>query len=205
MAEIIWGILAVVAGLIFCFRGYLAMRTVIGVWGGFIGFAVGAGLVAMVMQEPPLAGPFGWTGAIVGAVLFGGLAYSFYAVAVILAVGSVGYGLGASVAGLFTTVPWLLVLFGVIGAALLVVLALATRLPRFLLILVAASGGATAIIVGSLMVAGMLPLASIEPGRVASILESHLWLNVVYFVLFLAGVVTQLSKRSTADLRANYH
>ena len=39
MSGILLGALAIIAGLIFCFRGYLALRTVIAIWGAFVGFA----------------------------------------------------------------------------------------------------------------------------------------------------------------------
>ncbi len=204
MSQLIWGILAILAGIMFCFRGYLAMRTVIGIWGSFVGFGLGAALVAAATQEPPLAGVFGWSAAIIGALLLGGLAYAFYAVAVVLSMGSVGYALGAGLAGLFTSASWVHIVFGIAGAALLVLIAVVTNMPEVLLILVAASGGATAIMVGVLLLIGLLPISSIQPDSLARILAENWWVNVAYLVLFIAGIVTQLSRRSTANLRAGY-
>lgn len=206
MSQLILGVVAITAGLIFCFRGYLAMRAVIGIWGSFVGFSLGAGLVSAINGQPLLSGPFGWISAFIGAVVLGGLAYAFYAVAVILAMGSVGYGLGSALAGLFSLPPWVQVLFGAVGAALLVLLALITNMPEILLILTAASGGATAIIAGFLLVTGLLsPSAAMEPGVLAGVLNKYWWLYLTYVVLFIAGLVTQLSKRSTANLRAAYN
>ena len=204
MSQLIWGILAILAGIMFCFRGYLAMRTVIGIWGSFVGFGLGASLVAAATQEPPLAGVFGWSAAIIGALLLGGLAYAFYAVAVVLSMGSVGYAIGAALAGWITAATWVHVLFGVAGAALLIAIAVVTNMPEVLLILVAASGGATAIIAGVLLLMGLLPISNIQVDSLARILAENWWVNVAYLVLFIAGVVTQLSRRSTANLRASY-
>ena len=69
MFNITVGILAIIAGLIFCFRGYLAMRTVIGLWAGFVGFGVGATLFASITQQGLLTGPLSWVAAIAGALL----------------------------------------------------------------------------------------------------------------------------------------
>lgn len=204
MSQLIWGILAILAGIIFCFRGYLAMRTVIGIWGSFVGFGLGASLVAAATQEPPLAGVLGWIAAIVGALVLGGLAYAFYAVAVVLSMGSVGYALGAAVAGWITATTWVQVLFGIAGAALLIAIAVVTNMPEVLLILVAASGGATAIIAGVLLLMGLLPISNIQMDSLARIMAENWWVNVAYLVLFIAGVATQLSRRSTANLRASY-
>ena len=46
MADVLVAILAIAIGAAFCFRGYLAMRIVIPIWGFFAGFAFGAGLFA---------------------------------------------------------------------------------------------------------------------------------------------------------------
>ena len=134
MPQVVLGILAVVAGAVFCFRGYLALRAVIGVWGAFVGFNVGAAVVAALTGEPLLAGPLGWVGAVVGALLLGGLAYAFYAGAVLLTMGSVGYALGSAAAGLFALPPWASVVAGLVGAVALVAVAVVTHMPAVLLV-----------------------------------------------------------------------
>ncbi|SHI98352.1 hypothetical protein SAMN02745244_01465 [Tessaracoccus bendigoensis DSM 12906] len=202
--HIFWGILAIVAGLVFCFRGYLAMRTVIGIWGAFVGFSLGAGLAAALSGEQILSGVLGWISAFVGALLIGGLAYAFYAAAVILAVGSVGFGLGTALAGLFDAPGWLQLTFALLGAAVLITVAIVTNMPEILLVLVAAAGGASAIIMGVLMVTGMIPPSGATSDELALVLGENWWLNVAYFVLLVAGILTQLSRRSTANLRAAY-
>lgn len=204
LSQLFLGGLAIAAGLVFCLRGYLAMRAVIGIWGSFVGFSIGAALVAVATDQPWLSGPTGWLAAFVGALLLGGLAYAFYAVAVVLAMGSVGYGLGAGLAGLFAAPGWLHVVLGLTGGALLVAIAVATNMPEILLILAAASGGASAIVVGLLLVLRLLPLEALSSDTLARLLGEHWWLNVVYLVLFVVGVATQLAKRSTASLRAGY-
>ena len=51
MAQLVWGLLAIAVGALFCFRGYGALRTVIAIWGGFVGFTVGALLAAAATQQ----------------------------------------------------------------------------------------------------------------------------------------------------------
>lgn len=193
-----------IAGAVFCFRGYLAMRTAIGIWGSFVGFGIGAGLVAQQTQQPLLGGPLGWAGAVVGALLFGALAYTVYAVAVVLTMGSVGYALGGGIAGLLDLPPLGIAVVGLIMAALLIVVALMTDLPRALLMITAALGGAAAIVFGLALVTGLLAPSPLEPDLVAEALGERPWLDVVYVVLVIAGLTTQLRRRSTANLRAAY-
>ena len=40
--------LSAVAGAVFCFRGYLALRSVIAIWGGLVGFLLGPWIAAAV-------------------------------------------------------------------------------------------------------------------------------------------------------------
>lgn len=204
MAHLVWGIVAILVGLVFCFRGYVALRAVISVWGAFVGFNVGALGVALATHEAPLAGPLGWVVALLAAVLFGGLAYAFYAAAVIVVMGSVGFALGGALVGLFDPPGWVGWLGGVAGATLLVLVALFTNLPEVLLILVAASGGASATVMGVALVTGAITLAEVIPDALANALSQSLWLNALYLVLFIAGAVTQLRLRSASNLRAAY-
>lgn len=83
--------------------------------------------------------------------------------------------------------------------------AASANMPALLLILVAAVGGASAIVAGIALLMGVvLPLSGAEPDTLAQALSEHWWLNVAYLVLLVVGIVTQLRHRSTADLRASY-
>ena len=46
MQDMVVGILAIAAGALFCFRGFIALRVMIPIWGTFAGFMLGAGLIA---------------------------------------------------------------------------------------------------------------------------------------------------------------
>mgnify|MGYP006199470863 CR=1 FL=1 len=117
MGDVVLGILAVLIGLLFCFRGYLAMRLVIPVWGAFAGFMLGAGLVASFADEGFLASALGWLVGAGVAVLFALLAYLYYEVSVLLAMAAIGFAIGTSVmVALGVTWSWLIVLVGVLLA-----------------------------------------------------------------------------------------
>ena len=96
----------------------------------FVGFALGSGLASAATGDPPLTGVIGWSAAVVGALLITWLSYAFYAVAVVMVMTSVGFGLGAAIASFFNAPAWVDVVVGLAGAVLLVVLALATNLPE---------------------------------------------------------------------------
>ena len=97
MENVFFGMLAIAAGALFCFRGALAFRVLIPVWGAFVGFAsrrrsrrlddggkasFKPGSPGSSPSRPPPSSPC-WRNL-------------DYEVAVVLAMGSIGFALGAS-------------------------------------------------------------------------------------------------------------
>ena len=60
MADILVGLLAIVAGGVMLFSGQFVLRIVIPIWGFFAGFAFGAGLVSGLADERFLGTVLGW-------------------------------------------------------------------------------------------------------------------------------------------------
>lgn len=198
------GLIAVLAGLLFCFRGFLALRTLIAIWGAFVGFAVGAALTATLASEGVLVSGLSWVISIVSALVFAWLAYAFYAVGVILTAGSTGYMLGLGFAAAVGAGGWLPTVFGLVGAAVLALLALVTNLPKVLLALVSASAGAAAIIIGAMILAGLVDVNQMTAESWTGVITDHWGWNLAYLVLFVAGLVSQLRFGRRHDVRAAY-
>ena len=120
MADIILGLLAILAGGVMLFAGHFVLRIVLPIWGFFAGFAFGAGLVAEFADERFLGTVLGWVLGLVFALVFALLAYLYYAVAVILALAAFGFAIGSGlVVALGIDWNWVAVLVGVaIGAVL---------------------------------------------------------------------------------------
>src|SRR5690625_5304400 len=98
MVDVVMGVLALLIGLLLCFRGRVAMRVLLALWGAFVGFGLGASLVAGLTGHGYLDSAAGWLAAIVLALVFAVLAYLFFAVAVVLAFASMGFVLGQTLA-----------------------------------------------------------------------------------------------------------
>lgn len=195
MSEALLGIIALLAGLLFCFRGNVALRVVISVWGAFVGFHLGAALVSAATGQPPLGEWAGWVAAILGALLFALLAYTFYSLAVIIGAGSVGFGIGADLAMWFGAGEWIAILAGIAVGIVLAVVALLTGLPDLLIILVSAIGGAAAIVSGALLLASAV---GVHP-------DLDQWLlHVVWFVIAIVGIIVQSRLESTRDVRSQW-
>ena len=69
MDDVLVGVLAIAVGALFCFRGYLAMRLIIPIWGAFAGFLLGAGLIANTGSDGFLRSTLGWIGFVLGIVV----------------------------------------------------------------------------------------------------------------------------------------
>ena len=77
MRDVLFGLLAIAAGALFCFAGFLAFRLVIPLWGAFVGFALGAGILATAGDEGFLRTGLSWLVGLAVALVFALLAYFF--------------------------------------------------------------------------------------------------------------------------------
>lgn len=207
MEDIVVGILAVVIGAMFCFRGYLAMRLIIPVWGAFAGFMLGAGLVASLTDESFLASTLAWLVGLGVAILFGALAYLYYEISVLLAMASIGFALGTgAMVALGVTWSWLVVLVGVAVGTLLAIVAMVGDLPMALLTLLTATAGATAIVAGILLLIGVIGVDDLSSETTTQTVGDDWWWYVVYLGLAIAGIVAQVQAgiRMRGSLRESW-
>lgn len=192
MDDVIFGLLAIVAGAVFCFRGYLAFQVVIPLWGAFVGFGFGAGMVAGIAGDGFLQTGLGWIVGLACAFVFAVVAYLFYWAAVVIAMGSIGFVLGASaMVALDVSWTWVVILVGVALGALLAFAAIAADLPMVLLIVLSALGGASAITTGIMLLVGTVNTDEFRDGAVTTDANSW-WTYVVFGVLVVAGLVVQI-------------
>ena len=192
MPDIVIGILAIVVGAIFCFRGFLAMRFVISIWGAFAGLNLGAALVSVISGDSFLVTALGWIVGVLLALAFSVLAYLYYAVAVVFAMASVGFLLGASaMVAAGVTWNWVVVLVGVLIGIALAVLTLAVDLPAVLLVVLSVLGGAVAIVGGVMLLVGTLNTEDFNQAILMESVKAEWWWYAMYVALIIAGVVTQ--------------
>lgn len=199
MRDFAFALLAIAAGMLFCFAGFVAFRLVIPLWGAFVGFALGAGIVAAGGGDGFLRTSLSWLVGLAVALVFALLAYLFYEVAVVLATASIGIALGTSLmVALGVDWTWVIAIAAIAVGILLAVLAIAVNLPLVLLIVLSALGGASAITTGLMLLFGTIDTADFDHDRVTAEAGDHWWWYVVYVALALAGVVVQ--SRAAAGL-----
>lgn len=197
------GLVALIAGVVFCFSGYRAFRTIIPIWGLFTGFAVGVGAVSAITGDAVLAKPIGWIVGLALGLVFGLLAYLYYEVAVILTMSSLGLLAGSAImTALGVTWSWLIALVAVAVGLAFAVFTLATNLPRVILVVVSAIAGATAMVAGGMLLTGSLETADLTRAYVTERIEDDWWWYLAYAFLVVAGILSQASANAREDLRS---
>lgn len=208
MDDVIVGLLGVLVGAAFCFRGWILMRILLAVWGAFAGFFLGAGLVAAATGDSFLGDVLAWVVGAVVAVLFAVLAYLYYAVSVLLALATSGYLLGATLmVGLGIGWTWLIVLVGVLVGALLAFVAMIGRAPLLLLVLISATAGASALVGGIMFLVGTIDVADLDQATVVDRIDASPWWWLLWLVVAAAGIAVQLrtTVATTVDVRREWH
>lgn len=195
MKDVIVGIIVILIGALFCFRGWLAMRIIIPIWGAFAGFLVGAGLIQAWTGDGFLSTSFSWIIGLVFAVVFFFLAYLYFEVSVIIAMAFIGFAVGVSVmSAIGVTWNWVLIIVGLVVGLALGALAIATNLPMGVLAVVTALGGASAITAGVMLIVGTVNLDDFDNGvTTKDLIKDNPWWYVLYIGLVIAGIVAQIA------------
>lgn len=187
-------LIALLFGLAVAFGGYRFFLLLLPIWGFFFGLFLGANAIQALLGIGMFATITSWVvGFVVGAI-FAVLSYLFYAVAVAVIAGSLGYGLGVGIMGLFGLNSLELITFivGIVLAVALIAVTFYFNLAKYVIIFATGIGGA-ALVVGTLVIgvgeATLLRLVE-DPVRVAFQISP---LGTILFIgLAIAGIVVQI-------------
>jgi hypothetical protein len=201
MKDVVVGIIIILIGALFCFRGWLAMRIVIPIWGAFAGFLLGAGLIQGWTGDGFLSTSFSWIIGFVFAIAFFFLAYLYFEVSVVVAMAFIGFAVGVAVmSAIGVTWNWLLIVVGLVVGLALAGLAIATDLPMGVLTVVSAFGGASAITAGMMLILGTVNLDDFDNGvTTKDLISDNPWWYVFYLGLAIVGIVVQLAFAAKVD------
>jgi len=203
LEAIVLGIFAILIGLAFVFAGFRFFLILLPIWGFFAGFVLGADIVTQLFGQGFLATTTSWVVGFVLAVVCALLSYLYYWFAVIFLGASAGYALGIGLMAWLGLHDGLFVfLVGLVFAAILVVAFIVLRVPKYLVLVATAFGGAFATLTGIALILGRVPLSDLSGGIVGSFVNDSLsWIWVVAaIVLGVAGLVYQM--QSTARVEA---
>jgi hypothetical protein len=197
MADIILGLLAIIAGGVMLVAGQLVLRIVIPIWGFFAGFAFGAGLIAAISGDHFLGTVVGWLVGLVFAVIFAILAYLYYYVAIVIAMGAGGFAIGSGiVVALGINWNWVAVLVGLVVGILVGLVSIFTNIPMVMLVFIGSIAGAIGVTGGLMLIFGTLNTSDWNHGDFTNaVSDSWLW-SLLVVVLAILGIVFQLRQRA---------
>lgn len=204
MADILLGLLAIVAGGVMLFAGQFVLRLILPIWGFLAGFAAGAGLVADLADERFLGTVFGWILGLVLGLVLAILAYFFFAVAVILAMASFGFAIGSGlVVAIGIDWNWVAVLVGLLVGAIVGLASIFLDMPMIVLIVIGSIAGAVTVVGGLMLLTGSLNSADFTRATFTESVKDSWgwWLTLV--VLALLGIIIQARQR--AVMRRTIH
>ena len=123
-------------GMIVAFFGYRLFWIILPIWGFFFGLAIGAQGVQALFGDGFLSTGLSWVVAFFMGLLFAGLSYLFWFIAVALMGGYIGYGLVVGLFGLFSVelgpLVWIL---GVAAGVIFAVATLMLNLQKYVVII----------------------------------------------------------------------
>jgi hypothetical protein len=195
------GALAVAIGLGFTFWGFRLFLILLPIWGFFFGFLFGAGATTALLGDGFLATTLGWVIGFVVGIVFAVLSYLYYWFAVVFIGASVGYAAGLGL------LHWLGnggdnfmgFLFGLVGAIIIAAIVVVLRVPKYLIIVLTAIGGAFAAVTGVALILKQVTLDELNGGIGGTVhaVDSLSWLWGLAAII-LAGVGIAYQIRLTA-------
>ena len=197
MADILLGILAIIAGGAMLLAGQFVLRLMIPIWGFFAGFAFGAGLVSGFADEHFLGSVLGWVLGLVFAVGFALLAYLYFYVAIVIAMGAFGFAIGSGlVVALGIDWNWVAVLVGLALGLVFGLIAVFANVPMIMLVIIGSIAGAVGVTGGFMLLVGALDSSDFSRGDFTDTVSNSFGWSLLFLVLAVGGIAIQALQRA---------
>jgi len=193
--------IALLFGTLVCFGGYRLFLFLLPIWGFFFGFTLGAQTIQAIFGEAFLSTATSWVVGFIVALLFAVLSYLFYVVAIGVMAGSLGYGIGLAIMGMFNADLTIITFFVSITLALVVIgLTFYFDLAKYIIIAATAIGGAGVTIATLVAGVGTVGLIRIMENPIKTLLDdSPLWM-LLFFLMAAAGIVMQIQVNRAVEI-----
>jgi Domain of unknown function (DUF4203) len=187
------GALVLIVGALFCFAGYRFFRILITIWGFFAGFNLGTAAMTALFNNAFLQTTTGIVLGIVIGLVFAALAYFFYYFAVVLLGATAGYDLGSGLIGAIglNNPGFIAVIVGVALAVVFALVILLFNLPKLLIMVFTAFGGAVAMLAGLLILLGQVKTAYLQYGDAVALVRASWFWTIVAIVIAVVGFLAQ--------------
>lgn len=187
-------IIALLFATALIFGGYRFFLFLLPIWGFFFGFGLGASAVQALFSTGLLATVTSWVVGFIVAVIFALLSYFFYAAAVAVAAGILGYMLGVGIMDLFGLNGLALITF-IVATALAVVAVIVTfrfNLQKYVIIAATAIGGAALAVGVILLGVGGIDLVRLAESPLRLLFQTSPFMGIVFALLAIAGIAVQI-------------
>jgi hypothetical protein len=189
---VVVSLLLILMGLALCFAGYRLFVILLPIWGFFAGFQFGATIFTNLFGQGFLSTVISWVVGLLVAITAAVLAYLFYAAAVVLLAGLIGYELGVGIMAAFGVQEgFLTFLVGLLVGVALVALALYLHLPKLLILILTAFAGAGTLLAGIFVALGRVPLDALRYGEVGAILRDNWFWGLLFLAIAAIGFYFQ--------------
>jgi hypothetical protein len=186
-------LIALLFGTVICYGGYRLFLVLLPIWGFFFGFAFGAQTVQLLLGEGFLASATSWVVGFIVALLFSVLSYLFYAFAVALIAGSIGYAIGVGMIGLFSAELNLLAwMTGLVVAVVVIGITFRFALAKYIIIVATALAGAGIVLMT--LVAGVenVQLLALTQNPVGTIMSTSFIWTLLFVFMAISGIALQI-------------
>ncbi len=187
-------IIALLFAAALIFGGYRFFLFLLPIWGFFFGFSLGATAIQALFSTGLFATVTSWVVGFIVALLFAVLSYFFYAAAVAVAAGILGYMLGVGIMDVFGLNGLSLITFlvGVVLAVGAVIVTFRFNLQKYVIIAATAIGGA-ALAVGTILLGvGGTQLTQLVEHPVRLLWQTSPFMAITFVVLAVAGIAVQI-------------
>jgi hypothetical protein len=185
-------LLLIMLGLALCFTGYRFFQILISIWGFVAGFQFGASILSNWFGQGFLTTVIGWVIGLLIGIFAATLAYLFYAAAVVLLAGFVGYQLGIGVmAGIGFNEGFVTFLVGLLVGLALVALAIYLHFPKVLILILTSLAGAELLLGGVFVALGRITLTGLRFGAVGAIVQDSWFWGLLYLAIAAIGFAVQ--------------
>ena len=186
------GVTVALIGLSLVVRGYATIRAILSLFGGLIGFALGAYAVARFTNTPLLQNQTIWIGGAIGAVVVALLALFVYRFAMIGGMAAIGYTLGVTaLVALHVDNRWASLAAGIVGAIVLAIIAYRFDLPGLALVLLTTLVGASLVTLGVMLTMAKVTLLTLNQASVTAVVADGWGWYALYLGLVALGLVLQ--------------
>lgn len=193
------GIIGMLFGTALTFAGYRLFIFLLPIWGFFFGLGLGAQSVQVLFGDGFLATVTSWVVGFVVALVFALLSYAFYAFAVAIIGGSLGYAVAV---GLLTwigldmgLIVWLV---GLVAGVIMAIVTIALNLQKWVVIAATSILGA-ATVFGTILLM-FNPASQVMESPVKTMLSTSPLIAILFLVVAGLGIYMQYVSTRTVTI-----